>query len=54
MNPDPITPEAPTLAALGLGPALPATAPADDAATVREVQDAAALTWHGRLAHASA
>ena len=45
MNPDPIPPETPTLAALGLGPALPATAPADDAATVREVQDAAALTW---------
>ena len=45
MNPDPITPETPTLSALGLGPALPATAPADDAATVREVQNAAALTW---------
>ncbi len=45
MNPDSITPETPTLAALGLGPALPASAPADDAATVREVQDAAALTW---------
>ncbi len=45
MNPDPITTETPTLAALGLGPALPARAAPEDVATAREVQDAAALTW---------
>ena len=45
MHSDPITPEDPTLAALGLEKSLLPNWSPDDVATAREVQDVAALTW---------
>ena len=45
MHPDPITPENPTLSALGLEKPLPPNAPSEQQAAAREVHDAVALTW---------